>query len=856
MNNKSLESLSDEQKKRFKKLFDIKPNSIDLNGKILNNVLSKDLITCDEEFQLSYKEFQRYFYVNDIISVNKALKNLKDNIESGLKYHYLHSFGKNGKTTFNRRFANENEGIFNTIFIDFGDFHSNSTEYPHSLTMIVIQYFNSLVSEYNDELLDIMLECFNHIANTKKPINTASPANLSRNKYNNLFQSISDDFKLFIQKIREENAKNEKDIIAILFNNQFKQFVLSKYEKNSKKPEDLFYLLILVFLKLKSKEEIQRIERIKREKKEEVQKRNVIFIFDNIDDVITFAPEFITAKIIPSVYSFMEEILSIYLNTDDEVFIDDDILSNTIFIFTYRTANFVSSLFAVENGPKDRKEKLLSAPTYAITSVNSTTAIIEKKINFYEDICEVFNVEKSPNFEVLKLIIDSYKNSSEESEKHIAKLWNGNSFAFTKCFNYLASIHPKSILNDSSLSKNIYKSIFMHYIVKCYTDEASTIHIHHSATLLSAFQYIFNKGMNEKICNLLRMFLSYIVNYNDKHNLQNKNIKTNKDIFEKGVSLYKILKALSDIKDSKGELIYTKAMYQELFEKIFYGEIDTFDYFIICAKKTDITDENGISLRKKHYFNDELDIFFDEEKSKEEKEDKLKDIKIYYNANAKFFLTTAKKQFEFFSAGIESKQPLSINLKIFSANPEKIDNFEVKYNFNNESIISSVFAKVEEVVKATVDFYITSNLVSIYPPQKYCQESYFAIDETFLYDAIIANHITYIEQIRQIVINQSIEFEFQNMMTSTYLSSTTNKITDPKMLEDVNARFVYWIEQYIKLFYWAYNTIKDLAKEVDEHAEATRKSFSYRETAIKVIKESKYKDFKTKIEQPRRVKAE
>jgi len=840
-------TLSDEQKERFIRLFNIYPDdSNDSNSIILQTVLDFNFTDHDDEYEITYDEFKEHFYVDNIPSVDENIENLNKNILHGKRYHYIHSNGKNGKTTFNKRFIHENNEIHKPIYIDFSDLSQSNTEYTHRLLTVVINSFNLLVRQQKD-CIDTIMKCIRHISNAQINICISNPIN-RRAEYLNMFSLIGYKIDQFIQEIREENNNRKNGNIAEVFKAQFEAFVFGEYKKSElelqlKITNELFNLLLLVYLKMHDEEK-------------DINEKNLLFIFDNIDDILTNTSEYISSILIPNIDKFIRTIKP-FINTNGS-FIDEKLISKTNFIFTYRTANYASSMVTIKNhSAKERNYELLSAPVYALSSVNNTNDIIRRKLNFYEGISVFFNFEKSPNFYFLKSILDSYHLNADRNDKHIAKLWNGNSFIFSKCFYYLCHNTDikfteddlKALNNDTY--RNILRGIFVHYVVKFYCDEANELFINNT-TLFEAFQYIFKKEIDDKICNLLRLFLSYVINYNDKNKRQNSAVKSNSDIFIKGVGLYDILEELSKLKNSDNKPVYDKEKYIDLFDNVFYSEIDSLDYFIICVKKTN--NNQGNHLIKTYDFTKELELFFDEKKSDTLKKIQLNQVRVYYNSNAKVFLNIVKRNFEVFSVITKNElsSPLPINIEIYPRIEEK-EKFDRKFQFgfNKDSILKNVFNAVNDIVKSTVDFYVL-HMHKVYSPQQYIQDSYFtdsnSKDASFLFDSIIANHITYIEKVRQLVINQKIEYEFKDSINSDFQSNKTN-IIPSKILADINAHFIYWIEKYIKLFEYAYYEIRTNTGEIDSHSEKTFSMFQqFKKLIDEKIKKSNYNDFSTKIE--------
>lgn len=830
------------QRNRFQHLFKIIASSTDSEGILLNKVISLDTNTCDEETELTYSDFKYFFYVNKITSVEDNLLRLKANLIKGEKYHYIHSYGKNGKTTFNRRFIEENRSIFKCLLIDFKDFQINRIGQRHSLATKTIKFFGLLSSLFGDKLVQTIVDCIVHINNTQIEIKLDSTNNEPREEYNSLFNSVKVELLEFINNIKKDAvdlSATIKEKEAHLFNDRFEPFMNKLIEKDQVMTIDLFNLLLLVALKLYT-----------------VPEKKTVIIFDNIDDILTHSSEYLTAEILPEIDTYFT-ILNKYLNLKEE-FIDRIILDQVSFIFTYRTANYVSSMYTVNYNLSSnyRRDNLLNAPIYVLSSVNATIDILKRKLEFYEELCDSFYIEKSPTFSTLKSVLECFDNKDNEF-KHIFKLWNGNQFAFVECFKSLSlSNMDHSIIINPNISINIKRGAFLFYVIKYYCS-GKDYRVIRESTLSAAFQYAFTNETGDKnnhTCNLLRLFLSFIINHNQKLNRQQYYIENNKDIFNKGVSLKNIFDKLTDFKKD-GTIVYNKAMFKELFERIFYDDIDAFDYFITCAKNTDLGSDSGKQLGKKYDFSKELDIYFDNDIYNPKQENYLNSIRIFYNTNAKYFLNSVKKHFEYFSSSISQEaHPLSYNIKIFNSIPENdlFDDFEFQftYTFNNNSILENVYNNLKQTIDITIDFY-SSVVYPIYPPLQYCNESNFALDGVFFYDDVISKHITYIEKVRQGILSGNLKFEFQRNLDTTFIISDANKI-DPDVLANISGRFIYWIEKYIKLFYSSFEKICDCSKSngnpMDAHSIATRSSFRLLNNKIRAIKESNFTDLTTKIE--------
>jgi hypothetical protein len=353
---------------------------------------------------------------------------------------------------------------------------------------------------------------------------------------------------------------------------------------------------------------------------------------------------------------------------------------------------------------------------------------------------------------------------------------------------------------------------------------------------------------------LLRLFLSYIINYNEK-NIKNGNENYEAGtVLDKGISLKEILDKFTQFK-LNGEIVYNKELFQDLFSKLFHDDIDEFDYFITCIKSTDIRIKDEIFFGKKYDFTEELDLYFKYFKTDESKLQSLKSVRIYYNINSKYFINYIKKHFEFFSCYIQdNSRPLTYNIKVYKTQPVSNlfsdSRFTFNYTINNSENINQVFQRVENTLHSITQFYVNA-ILPVYPPIEYCKKSNFALNDSFHFDDLISKHVTYIEKVRQHLLNGSIPFSYQKDNSIEFVNSNISEIPI-EILQNINGLFIFWIEKYMKLFFSIFSEIKQSAKnynkKMDYHSKSTKKSFKYLMTLIQKIKSSNFKDFITKVE--------
>jgi hypothetical protein len=813
--------MTPDQKQRFKKLFaGIKENEADANSSLLNEVIRFDPNDHSGSREMPYDDFKKFLYVKDIPSVESNLTKLREKLINGDKYHYIHSYGKNGKSTFIRRFIDENKADFEFVKIDFKDFTFRTEEKKHCLITLTIKDFKflSLSPEYSIKLVDTIKQCLLHINQQN-----FKPESSDIVTYKDSFKNIGYAILKFIDDIEKISRNVDKEKPTLFYDN-FEKLITELNDQKSCAVE-LFNLLIFVYLKLKENEN-----------------KKLVFIFDNIDDILTHGIEYITTTILPNISTFFT-LLSEYLNLGADEFIKESIIQGARFVLAYRTANYVSSIFAASNiSAKERRKELLSPQVYCFTAANSTCEIFRRKLDFYKELCDEFHMENSPNLVKYRNIMTCFERKDTDST-YISKLWNGNLFAFIECLIHIQEFDFLKHINYTGYTPALgylKQGAFLYYTVKNYFTNNG--HLGINSPLGSAFLYSFTKREGD-MCNLLRLFLSYVINKNENDNKGRNRIENNEELFNRGVGLKDVLDELTKFKDDKGECVYKKKLFTEMFKTIFHDEVDTFDYFITCVRNNKITYQGRDFCGKKYDFSKELDIYFNPNISIQDKE-KINFFKIYNNTNAKYYLNTVKKHYAFYSASLQSEShPLFCDIIIYeykgSTSPNLFRDYNFTYGFNKYIVLNEVYRNVKQTTLKTVEFYIKS-VYPVYPPKKYCGESGLALNSKFFYCDLISKHITYIEYVRQSFVNKYILF--------TCVGSID--MSDEKIYTDINAYFVYWIDRYILLFNQLYYKMADAVGGVDKldrESVATWKSFDILKEYIEKIKNSRFTDFNTQI---------
>jgi len=845
--------MTEEQKKRFKMLFDVdgitrfnekSGKREDVNGELLKKVIDFNPI---EEHKLPFQYFKEFFYVP---TNNKELLKLKNNINNNIRFHYVTGHGKNGKTTFVKMFKGSNEADYNVFTINFEAKGNIGNDPSHTLRDRLLVLFLDLSRNpiYNNRLNNTILDILDHFKKNKIENIDDIP---EINTYNALFQSFSGKLTGKLNDIRKRHMQRAKDPECkeyILFENEFSDYIKDLYNEKQINTEQLFVLYILCIIKLC-----------------ESDNKKIVFLFDNIDDVLTHDSDYFSATIIPETYKYCIDILPININSR-KVFIKEEILSRLTFIFAYRTANYLSAKYIMYQNPSQSARKnydtLLNAPQYDIQSGNVSIGILSKKMIFYEKLCNHLDIVPSSKLNICKNLLRIFNKkikttNPKDYDKATSKLWNGNISTFSKCLNHIvqtASPRSSDLIINNSVETFIKRGIYFHQITQYYYSVDATY---------SAFRNAWNSETSEsKQCNLLRLFLSIVINSCSKEN----NGLTDKN----GASLLEIFQTLSTIKNKDGSSCYNKKSFEDMF-KNFEGDIDEFDYFITCVKNTDIVDEFGNrKLGKKYDFSKELNIFFDNVNLTNKHKAELDSVRVFANPNAFYFLNTIKRHFEFASClansdkKVDDIRPLPTKFQIFACPHEWVRSFKngkseenviVKYSFNNRKFLKHTFDRINNIATDIVNFYI-SNIMNKYPPLEYCS-SKLALNKRFFHGDIISKHIEYIEKVRYGIINKQIPLTIQKNNTSLTINLIDEKELN-KILRDINVHFVYYICKYISLYNQLHDNIEKSAlqmnKKMDYWSNSTRDSFNKLSVKIENIIKSDFKDFKTKIENEKQIK--
>jgi len=834
------------QKENFRRIFEINEHIIKNekeDGILLERVLEYIPIEEDSNY-LSFDDFKDFFYCKNAEwnGEKNEMKRLEYDICSNVhKFHYIHGHGKNGKTTFVKAFKNKYKDKFNVIEINLKSL-GGIPDTTYGLKNKLIELFKTLSSEQKNKVNNILFQISEHFSD-----NTIENRgdNEKIKDYNLIFDNVVDKIAEFLKQITERFRKDNTLKMDKEFRNEFQNFCDTN--QNRLKTEQLFILYLLTVIKL-----------------EGISNKKTVFIFDNIDDILTHASDYFSSKIITQTYYYFCDVFIRYLNKN-QTFITLNVLENIHFIFVYRTANYVSAMYSLMPNPsvKDRIEKLIDAPKYVINSKELSLDILLKKISFYEQLCSNFGIVKNERSDIFKDIIKSFNDEMEYlEEKSISRLWNGNNIAFSDCF---VTILTKYSLSNDELKElknySIKRGILFYYITKYYSNISKE---HADSPLYAGFRYIWNTDANEGKCNLLRLFLSYIINSEGYENLKN-----NRDLYGKGVGLYDLLSEFRTFG-------YTEDDFNSLLE-IFNFDIDAFDYFITCFKNNNLcegTDKER--LGKRYDFSNELNLFFSRENLSKIDKENLNHIRLYVNPNALFFLDVIKKHFEYTSFFLGNPHPLTSSIKtskqtnkkeIFfinyqniidfnKVNPFDIETMKVEdiYNrineekqlpkyskiisLNNEKFLSNTYLKIEEKTRRTVSHYLKV-FKQKYTPKQYCGTK-FALNKRFFYADIISKHITYIEFVRYEIIQERISFEQNNCGT----------LQKNDILRNINMIFIYWIEKYINLFFTLYSIINNNISnenDMDEHSISVYHSFEKLSAIIESIKEKNFLDFNTQI---------
>lgn len=789
---------------------------------LIDEVISMDYEAIFAPF--TKDDFFKYFYQeNDIIS--KAFNGITHSIENNHRFHFLHSYGKNGKSTFLKflEYKTKKEpGREKWIYLEF-DFKreprhlssSQSDSLKHKCKTFFYHYllpkpFGTKSSEAFEtnlkKLNSFVIDC-----QEKLGFGTDAPVPNSLN-YSRIFDSFISFFR----------SKSDEFISAAHNSGKRDQFHKEIDDKILNLPEDemgklLCFIILFLIYQNKSELEKNRIDEPKRSK--------LILLFDNLDDIKSNTSVLAYSNSAEYIDGFLK-----YLNLKPIREAMGNIPTHDIsIIFSYRTANLINAIHNYKkefNKSENERDTHDYTKTFLISTIKNAPKILEQRVNFYHEVCKSLGIKADPRIDLInritffsddkieyksgeaKRIHFSGKKEAEDFNK-IFKLLNGNRTYIVDLIKEQGVVELFSnfdLFSEDYLKKGVFIFLFL-----------SILNKRKSREMHRAVEYLFitfNGDIIQQRPSLKRLLLTYIINTTDR-NPQSKNFQKVDSIVGKGVSLLSILEYFE--KKSYFE-DYTQQDFQEFFDAIFHDEIDDWGHLLTCYKSTKYVDNDGtVRVGKYLNFKDELDIFFSGDSLKR---NKLDSIRFFYNANAEYLINHVIKHFEYYSHFEGNAKPL-IGYSEFK--------FESgRYKFEFEEAVEKVFKRVTRCITSITNFFIKNHFGSSDALRKF-EDSELAVNNRLFYSDVISKHITYLDQ-------------FRMGLKEIYLKEhkEDSSVDLELLLENLNEKTSMYIDGYLGLFQMKTLGLKDAGLDLTTNLINTRKAFTELQNTINEIKRQNY----------------
>ena len=781
----------------------------DSNSKILKAVLEFEIIKCNQNFRIN--DFNNYLYFDK--TFKDSYRKLNQAIEES-DFIYLHSYGKNGKSTFIEMFRNT-EIVRRNYSTHFYDFRSKQgLDYSADLLVDVENFYWDFIDEHRSKRVqnNPLMLFFKYLCDNFD----SEVYNLIRDQF--VKRSIRQYYRLsrvVISKIEDlTRTYNGKEIIdENVFFKQFCKIVVEEFEFADEDAEKLLgYVLMNILVATKVFYAIKHTDN-----------RKVLFFFDNLDDVHTYLPEDMNISYTANIINFIENLSVCY----SDIFCDPDnnVSINPSFIFVYRTSNYLSTLSAIYEQDDSQRSRVNffdedSVRRVRITSVKDSFSIIRKRLDFYKELCEAFSIKVSSRYELIVNILNSFAEldanyDSKFDPSTILRLWNGNKLSFSKFITNveLSKLDTKILLSEQ-VPKRIKAEVFFHYFIKSYYKKANESSPY--AKFINYSFSAFNNDIEDQRCSLSRLFFTYVFN----KRFSDRKIESVRDAFNKGVSLDNFMNDIQKIKND-GVVAYSVEDIKSMFENLFAFEIDNWGNFFSCCAPT----RSERSSSKEHY------KWIDNTIKSITNPIERKRVRFFDNDSAPYFMFKLKRSFEYFSFSSNDKtSTLVSSISFVTLNDGSI-------NAPYRIILNRVYSRIEKVCDVTYSFFLIHfEGISIL---EYCSSNW-AYNNRMLFDDLISKIIDYLENVRMAIINREIPIGGGFVQ-----GSEDDKI---EIISMINRDFARSIEKYINLFFKIYNLclIRDANKDLPKKLNDTAKSFEYLGIIAKnIINEPK--DFTSEI---------
>jgi len=832
----------------FNSVFNPRYNAHDDDNHILKNTLKYHLDDSNENFSLNYY-FENLFLETGKFKQIKT--QLQENIENSIRYHIIHAYGKNGKSTFLRYF--EREVNYNVVLFDFSEINLNAEDTEPLFRDKCLTFILDLFSEYKEDTLTGVTNVLNHLIHHTLNDDRVSHGDYKKRRaYNHLFFLFR---KEMLASINEYKNEFEGERTYKKDQTFFYKLLIKDPNYRDITDRQLFSLIILTHINLIGNK----------------KKGKVVFILDNLDDIISDSIKFVNNKLSAHLDFFLG-IITTYINHDKELkFTKYPVSNNVHFIYSYRSANYANAVFVANTSELERTE-FEECKSYLITTVKDSVQILERKCEFYRQNCDKYNIRKSSLYFLLKNILDSFKKESpslsknqhqeKEGVEYLMRIWNGNRSAFIDCilaikdFGYEREFTDLVYRNDE-IPKYIKRGVFFNHVIRYFYEIQRGSR---TRALTEAIDYsllYFNNSENIKKCNLFRLFITFVTN--NSRSQKNK-IKKTLDVLDKGASFFEFMNEISSVKDENNNALYQKDEILQLFRKIFYEEIDSWGYLITCVMDNTYTsnkntDNEQKELSKYYDFEGLIETYYSGDKRSYEFK-KLNQVRIYINDSGYFLTSKLKRHYEFFNItnlkGKNSELSKPIPLLLIAFRRSKHINcilnksFVIKFSFEFEKDLDSTVERVIDCTMKTVDSFINNSFSD--SPKTFCTKSSFSYKANFYFADVISKSITYLEQIRQAINDGHLKMLYKENKSVSELSLLAEN-SKVKITQDFNSILLTGMDNLINSFLTSFDKInQSYPGAISKSLVGSKKSMDLMKKNISKVVDSGFTDLEIKIQ--------
>ncbi len=816
---------------RYTEYFNAYENSS--SSELLRNVLSMEFH--DTNDNLTDSDFEEHIYV-ETPNVKKTYFRLLNNIRSKKRFHAIHGYGKNGKSTFLQYFqhkiiSSEKENHEFMLF----DFEAD--KFDHEGQVLIQKSIVDFLREKIEEFESLEEACktvigFIDFYNTTHPRNSGKVKKSFKSLINvrkRFFETIADDLFYPCKKYLHDLKNGHEEPARKEFWKKFKK----RFNEKNLRHDDGKIICFLIGLFIYEQRGI-----FEGNPKKGRHRSKVIFIFDNLDEVFSTTPKSIAQKYIFDIAHF----LKVFEKGAIKSGLPGFSMLDMAFLFSLRSANLVNSYTLFTRKPassfaeKGGFEIMNNFELYKIGSVKESQEILGKRLSFYRKICDhVGKVKQGHYATFLDAFISSTKRSSNNTKfdlelSNISRLWNGN----REFFHHIDTDVRVISLNDKierlgDHGVYISKGAFLNYFFDQFINHSQ------NNSLASLFNYFFRSGQEEigrKRCNLKRLLLNIVIS--ECKEFENRRVDNFKDLDVKGASLLDVLETLDKLNTNDLGDNYDIEEIKMLFRRIFHNRIDAWGHVLTCTKEAELQELRDNSHGSYINLDSEVTDFFKLKAMKMDSpermklEESLREVRLFYNDSAYYMAKSIFSHFEYFSiSDLKVTKPKSLLLTARLLNSP--DDDELVFEF--QGLIDRVFNRTKQCLEATVHFYNT-NLVDVFSLGEY-EKGQFALSDKFFFDEVITKHISYIDDFRLAIGNSSILIEQDHQ---EYIRVT----------EIANTYLIAMIGEYLYLFDTLTKQVKQRnssAAFFDTNLEKTQGAFKILYEKIHGIHSGKYLPF-------------